>query len=538
MKRFFLIFLIFLLSGCASTPPQMKSQDISKPTIEIENQYKFDTALLITNDQRSQTFIGKPTTYISSAFTAKVELGRILQEVTLEEYGNLFSELRVISSLEDASPLTLIIKPKITHYSWQGGGTSLQSSVSVQVTIVLNSVDFKVASYKEQVRVKSQAADVSGDVSLAARKAISQAIRKNIEEVLSEQSLAKRFDKLEKESAEVFSKNYQDLKGIYRVVDIDTEIRLNPYRYSRIVKRFKQGKIVGVIGKLPSGWLHVTEDGIPIGWAYESDLRLEDSIAESSTKVLAGYSQVRSESMRGHRYGQFFALVIGNSNYKSLPALETAIIDADTVAETLRTLYGFKITLLINASRADIINSLTDFRRKLTSSDNLLIYYAGHGWLDKDAERGYWLPIDAEEDNPTNWLSNVTITDALKAMRANHVIVVADSCYSGTLTRGINLTVRTPEYISRLITKRSRTVLTSGGLEPVLDSGGGKHSVFAKAFLSAIKENDTAIDGNTLFVKIRRSVIVNSDQTPEYGDIHKAGHDGGEFIFIRIKKRQ
>ncbi|HEX2245327.1 MAG TPA: hypothetical protein VHH94_03455, partial [Gammaproteobacteria bacterium] len=37
--------------------------------------------------------------------------------------------------------------------------------------------------------------------------------------------------------------------------------------------------------------------------------------------------------------------------------------------------------------------------------------------------------------------------------------------------------------------KRSRMVLTSGGLEPVLDAGGGNHSVFAKALLDVLKAN-------------------------------------------------
>jgi hypothetical protein len=29
--------------------------------------------------------------------------------------------------------------------------------------------------------------------------------------------------------------------------------------------------------------------------------------------------------------------------------------------------------------------------------------------------------------------------------------------------------------------------------------------------------------------------MLNSDQTPEYSDIRKAGHDGGDFLFVRIK---
>ena len=73
-------------------------------------------------------------------------------------------------------------------------------------------------------------------------------------------------------------------------------------------------------------------------------------------------------------------------------------------------------------------------------------------------------------------------------------MVVADSCYSGTLTRGIKIKIRSSEYLKRMSQKKSRTVLTSGGMEPVADSGGGNHSVFAKAFIEALNENTGVID--------------------------------------------
>ena len=124
-------------------------------------------------------------------------------------------------------------------------------------------------------------------------------------------------------------------------------------------------------------------------------------------------------------------------------------------------------------------------------------------------------------------------------MAAKHILVVADSCYSGTLVRGINV-VRPPAgaerdtYLARIVQKRSRTVLTSGGLEPVSDSGGGgEHSVFAKAFLTALQENHDVLDGQQLFHLIRRSVILNASQTPEYTDMRYAGHEGGDFLFVR-----
>jgi len=238
-------------------------------------------------------------------------------------------------------------------------------------------------------------------------------------------------------------------------------------------------------------------------------------------------------------FGRYHAVVIGNNTYADMSPLKTAVNDATAVADALRTTYGFTVTLLTNATREEIITALDQLRGALTEQDNLLIYYAGHGVLDTSEERGYWLPINAKQDSRIQWISNTTITDALKAMAAKHIVVVADSCYSGTLVRGIDV-VRPPAgadrdtYVARLSQKRSRTVLTSGGLEPVSDSGGGReHSVFARAFLTALEDNHDVLDGQQLFNLIRRPVVLNASQTPEYTDIRYAGHEGGDFLFVR-----
>jgi len=235
-------------------------------------------------------------------------------------------------------------------------------------------------------------------------------------------------------------------------------------------------------------------------------------------------------------YGRYYALVIGNNGYKYLTKLRTSRSDAQEIAGVLRNNYGFDVELLLDASRSDILLSLSRLRERLTKKDNLLIYYAGHGWLDKQGDEGYWLPVDASQDNEVNWVSNADITTNLKAMEAKHVLFVADSCYSGKLGRGVHIQKRSPDYYARLSVKRARSVISSGGLEPVIDSGGkGNHSVFATAFLEALKENTQIADATELFERIRKPVMLNSDQTPEYADIRKADHDGGEFIFVRVK---
>ena len=240
-----------------------------------------------------------------------------------------------------------------------------------------------------------------------------------------------------------------------------------------------------------------------------------------------------AKSMADIDFGQYHALIIGNSDYQYLTDLATAINDAKAVASLLEKAYGFEVTCLTNASRKQIIDALSRCRHTLTQRDNLLIYFAGHGWLDKGAGRGYWLPVDSERDSPANWISTGDISDILKAMAAKHVMVVADSCYSGTLTRSVKLSISSSGYLQRMASKRTRVALSSGGLEPVLDDGGCGHSIFAKAFLDVLERNTGILEGTRLFNEVRRPVILNAPQTPEYADILYAGHEGGDFIFVR-----
>ena len=245
----------------------------------------------------------------------------------------------------------------------------------------------------------------------------------------------------------------------------------------------------------------------------------------------------RPDPYAGIHFGAYHALVIGNNNYRELPKLKTAANDAKSVAKLLTDDYGFETKLLLDATRADIFTELGRLRAKLTPNDNLLIYYAGHGILDEIGQQGYWLPVDAQADIKANWVSNGDITTSLRAIRAKHVLVVADSCYSGTLVRAAPINIKTSvarkRWIDRMTRKRARTALVSGGLEPVADSGREGHSVFANAFMAALRANPDVMDGQALYDAIKRPVVLNADQTPQYSDIRRAGHDGGDFIFVR-----
>ena len=233
---------------------------------------------------------------------------------------------------------------------------------------------------------------------------------------------------------------------------------------------------------------------------------------------------------------KYHALIIGNNNYKYIPKLKTAIADAKAVEKLLSEQYGFKTKLLIDATRVDILDSLNDFR-KIGKNDNLLIYYAGHGVFEKAAGKAYWLPVDAKSDSPSNWIIADDTTSSIKRITSRHILIVSDSCYSGTLTRAVSgdLTKagEREEFIKKMIERLSRTLMASGGNEPVADEGGSGHSVFADAFLRALKEADKGIfTAEELFHgRVKSSVAGKSDQVPEYNDIKNSGHDGGDFIF-------
>ena len=241
-------------------------------------------------------------------------------------------------------------------------------------------------------------------------------------------------------------------------------------------------------------------------------------------------------SLPAGEFGRYHALVIGNDSYQNFDVLQTARSDAQAVAALLEQEYGFETKVLLDATRADILVALADLRKRMTAADNLLIYYAGHGWLDEAGDEGYWLPVDATPDNVVNWVANSAITSYFKSIEAKHILVVADSCYSGTLTRGIQVKDRTPSHIQRMAERKARVVLTSGGIEPVADSGGREgHSAFASAFLDALQANDGVLDTATLYSQIRRPVMLAADQAPDIADIRKAGHEGGDFLFVRSR---
>jgi len=254
--------------------------------------------------------------------------------------------------------------------------------------------------------------------------------------------------------------------------------------------------------------------------------------------------QGRDATGRDNFFGNYHALIIANDAYEKLDNLRTPISDANEIAGILKNRYGFALTRLYNGTRYEILSALNILRKNLTENDNLLIYYAGHGEFEQANNRGHWLPVDAESDSTANWISTNTITDILNAMSAKHVLVVADSCYSGALTRSASteldpgISKKNRMKWLRVIAKtRSRYVLTSGGVKPVLDDSGNGHSVFANALIEVLEGNQGVLEGSKLFREIKSRVEIrakelNVDQSPQYATLKRTGHEFGEFLLV------
>jgi hypothetical protein len=263
-----------------------------------------------------------------------------------------------------------------------------------------------------------------------------------------------------------------------------------------------------------------------------------------------GITLVKSETSQTRVVtgGSYRALVIGNNNYqdpeKRWNMLTTAATDAQAVSNVLKSTYGFTdVTLLKNASRKDVLQALTRLSKRVMPNDSVLVYYAGHGYLDPDTKKGYWVPVDARGFDSTTYLRNSTIRDELGTIssRAKHTLLISDSCFSGTLlrsdTRGVVPPENTDRYYNKVAGKKSVQIITAGGVEYVddnfRDSG---HSPFTYFLLNELNSNNKpVITASEMSGNLEKAVASNAEQTPESGVLQGAGDERGEFIFIRLK---
>ncbi|MGR3620821.1 caspase family protein [Pseudophaeobacter sp.] len=126
------------------------------------------------------------------------------------------------------------------------------------------------------------------------------------------------------------------------------------------------------------------------------------------------------------------ALVVGNSSYGSVAALDNPVNDANLIAKTLETM-GFSVTLVTDQSQIEMKRAIARFGRDLRSAGDDatgLFYYAGHGV--QSFGNNYLLPVDvALSDAADLDLMAVEAQSVLRQMasaRNRTNLVILDAC--------------------------------------------------------------------------------------------------------------
>lgn len=229
----------------------------------------------------------------------------------------------------------------------------------------------------------------------------------------------------------------------------------------------------------------------------------------------------------------YYALLIGIDDYLQKDMnLKFPIRDVNNLKDVLISEYLFEddnIITLANPKRTQIFEAFNTLRKKLTQYDNLLIFYAGHGYWDKDLEQGYWIPSDSQSKDRTNWLSNSEIIDLLKGIKSLHTLLIADACFAGSIFVTRKAFHEIDKSLEFSYSQKSRNGITSGANTPVPDK-----SVFVEMFIKKLKQNkEKYLPAVQLYLEFRDNVTNNSQigQRPLFGELE--GNEGGEFIFIR-----
>jgi len=285
----------------------------------------------------------------------------------------------------------------------------------------------------------------------------------------------------------------------------------------------------------------------------EFEFRIDGTAATSANVYNKGsrFADSRNDALDHLKY---YALIIANQNYENefVRTLQTPIADAEAIGKLLEERYGFSVDILRDANKRQIAEAIDDIfyhdntdDSEENDKDAVLIYYAGHGFKS-DSRTGdayFWAPVDAEFDSPFTWFKTREIESYMQTSEIKQIMVVADSCFAGNVLSRDGLSANfvsekskawrkfLTEYTER---KKSRYALTSGGFAPVLDGGGGDHSVFARAFLDVLTGNNEIMSASRIHELVGPIVMNLAErqdfkQTPLFGYLRSGGHGFGNF---------
>lgn len=233
-----------------------------------------------------------------------------------------------------------------------------------------------------------------------------------------------------------------------------------------------------------------------------------------------------------------FALLFAVDTYDHWPELRYPRVDAINIKQDLEQIYGFQVELIKNPTETKILEVLDRYAQKeYTREDQLLIFFAGHGYFNERFRIGYLVAQDTQRPNDSgtllSYLSHSHFRDIIDRMTCEHIFLVIDTCYSGTFDERLamrgeaeNLSEKlSDEDIKRKLTYTTRWYLTSGANEQVPDD-----SLFIRALLEALR-SEGGRDNVLTIQEILTYLEDLSDPTP-CSDEFGRNAPGSDFLFI------
>jgi hypothetical protein len=219
------------------------------------------------------------------------------------------------------------------------------------------------------------------------------------------------------------------------------------------------------------------------------------------------------------------ALVIGNSAYRSVPALPNPAHDAADVAASFERL-GFSVRQVTDATYDDMRRALLEFGRKANNAEMAVVFFAGHGmevggenWLiPVDAE----LRIDVNAEQEAIALHSVMLTVSSASKLG---MVMLDACRNNPFLAKMNRTVLTRSVdrgLGRIEPATNVLVAYASKDGTVAADGSGRNSPFTSALLEHIETPGLEI--NFLFRNVRDEVVAatrGAQQPFVYGSLSK-----------------
>ncbi|MDA1190085.1 MAG: FlgO family outer membrane protein [Candidatus Poribacteria bacterium] len=239
-----------------------------------------------------------------------------------------------------------------------------------------------------------------------------------------------------------------------------------------------------------------------------------------------------------------YALVAGVDDYVHVADLANPVADATAIERELRETYRCSTELITNPTREEFLDSLYALAdRDYGIHDQVIVFFAGHGWFDDRTKRGYLALSDSRRlsDDPyrDSLVPHEEIRTILERLDSRHVALIVDACFSGTLDASVALgghrgldpiysDAGRAEYVGRKLAHRTRYYITSGGAEYVPDGRPGQHSPFARSFLFALRSLGGA-DGILTLEEILMELEKVRPQ-PKGGELY--GHEPGGSIAL------